>query len=433
MANNPGFGRLLWPIFFAALMGLVRSYPASGADSAPAPANYTSASLALRDEPAPAPALDNNNSATTSTDPLAQWTIVNSGETSEFFTVRWINHQFIALGTNAIMTSPDGITWQNTAGNLTSKFLDIAGNGNTTAPAYVTIGTNGTIVTSRDLKTWAAQSSPISLRLFSVFWYHGQFLVLGDNGSILTSPDGLTWTTVPGRTSDTFHYGTILGNSLIMATKEGIDFSPDGVNWQLVAGTSNRMVDVATNGKLGVAVGSSPDNFRISTNGVVWSKANPSTAESLNAIVWTGNQFFAAGGNGTILTSPDGTSWTVRALGGNYTIEGVTGHENTFVAVTNAGLIFTNQKVATVARPEISFAPGPAGSTPQLEFKCANRDTKIFYTEDGSDPTLHSKSYTGPFSPAHSAIIKVRAYKDGLLPSAVATADFTTASATSGK
>jgi len=398
-------------------------FTTQGAENTPAPANYTSASLALLDEPeppTPAPRIEKTSAAPS--DPLGQWSIVSSGETNVLYTVRWINHQFVVLGTKAILTSPDGINWQNNAGNLTNIFIDVVGNDS--ASNFIAIGDNGTIATSPDLKKWTPQTSPTTVRLFTAFWYNGQFLALGNGGTTLTSPDGTHWVDVANNTSETFHRGTQVGGRLIVASYEGIVSSPNGLVWSRALRSSNRMVDVATNGKLVVAVGGTPDNFRVSTDGVTWSPYSLGTTEQLNAVIWTGNQFVAAGGNGTILNSPDGATWSLRTLGGNYTIEGVAGHDNTFVAVTSAGLIFTNQKVATVARPEISFAPGPAGSVPQLELKCATANAKIVYTEDGTDPTSQSTTYTAPFSPTQSETIKVRAYKDGLAQSAISSAKF---------
>jgi len=415
----------------ATLAGFTLPLSLNGAESTAAPANYTSASLALHDEPAQPPTATPPQASSTTNDPLAQWTMVSSGESDGYTTVRWINKQFVALGAKAIMTSPDGVTWRNTAGNLTGSYYDMASN--PSASTFVAIGNNGTIVTSTDMKKWAPQSSPITVRLFSVFWYNGQFLALGDNGTILISPDGARWSSLVSNVGETFHHGTVLGNSLLMASYEGISTSTDGQTWRYMLRTSNRMMDIATNGKLAVAVGGTPDNFRITTDGVQWVRSSVSTVEQLNAVTWTGNQFIAAGDNSTILNSPDGMTWTLRTLGGNYGIEGLAAHDNIFVAVTNGGLIFTNQKVAAVARPEISFAPGPAGSMPRLELKCATPNAKIYYTEDGKDPLSGSIPYTGPFSPAQSETIRVRAYQDGMAPSAVASADFIVNSPTGSK
>jgi hypothetical protein len=47
-------------------------------------------------------------------------------------------------------------------------------------------------------------------------------------------------------------------------------------------------------------------------------------------------------GNGTILTSPDGVSWTARTSGTSNSLYGVTYGNGTFVAVGEYGTILTS-------------------------------------------------------------------------------------------
>lgn len=46
-----------------------------------------------------------------------------------------------------------------------------------------------------------------------------------------------------------------------------------------------------------------------------WTVRTSGTNETLSDVIWSGSLFVAAGGNGTILTSPDGVEWTARASG----------------------------------------------------------------------------------------------------------------------
>ena len=52
--------------------------------------------------------------------------------------------------------------------------------------------------------------------------------------------------------------------------------------------------------------------------------------------------FVTVGDSGTILTSPDGTSWTKRTSGTSEFLSGVTYGNGLFVTVGNEGTIFTS-------------------------------------------------------------------------------------------
>jgi len=51
------------------------------------------------------------------------------------------------------------------------------------------------------------------------------------------------------------------------------------------------------------------------SKGVTWTARTSGTTAGLSSVVWTGTQFVAVGSSSTVLTSPDGITWTQRALG----------------------------------------------------------------------------------------------------------------------
>ena len=69
-----------------------------------------------------------------------------------------------------------------------------------------------------------------------------------------------------------------------------------------------------------------------SPDGVTWTTRISGTSYGLNGVTYGNNTFVAVGGS-TILTSPDGVSWTIRTSGTSYGLNGVTYGNNTFVAV----------------------------------------------------------------------------------------------------
>lgn len=89
---------------------------------------------------------------------------------------------------------------------------------------------------------------------------------------------------------------------------------------------------------------------------------------------------------------------------------------------------FEEVTVETVETPVIE--PAPEGSfdieVNKIEITCATEDAEIFYTLDGSDPDMDSEYYNGPISIGTEAqfTVKAIAYKEGWLPSAIATAEY---------
>jgi len=68
---------------------------------------------------------------------------------------------------------------------------------------FVTVGWNGTILTSSDGITWTERTSGTPIDLYGITSRNGLFVTVGESGTILTSPDGITWTE---RTSGTTKY-----------------------------------------------------------------------------------------------------------------------------------------------------------------------------------------------------------------------------------
>ena len=83
------------------------------------------------------------------------------------------------------------------------------------------------------------------------------------------------------------------------------------------------------------------------TAGVKWRWANPlPQGNSLNAVAWSASlsKFVTVGDAGTILTSPDGVTWTQQTSGTTNTLYGVawSGALNRFVAVGAGGTILVS-------------------------------------------------------------------------------------------
>ncbi len=79
-----------------------------------------------------------------------------------------------------------------------------------------------------------------------------------------------------------------------------------------------------------------------SPDGSTWSVHPSGTTSTLRGAAWNGSQFVAVGDNGTILTSPDAASWTAQTSGTTVTLRDITWGGSTFVAVGDRGTICTS-------------------------------------------------------------------------------------------
>jgi hypothetical protein len=150
--------------------------------------------------------------------------------------------------------------------------------------------------------------------------FNGSFVALGENGSVLTSADGVNWVAnVP-----------ITVSGAPVTGMNGIAFS--GVGY--------------------VAVGNGGQLFT-STNLVAWVQGNSNTTEDLTSVELLNGALFATGTNGTLLISPDGTTWNPQTTGlpAGTTLRAVTFMPNApppsvrFVAVGDAGAVVTSTDV----------------------------------------------------------------------------------------
>jgi len=278
---------------------------------------------------------------------------------------------FVAVGDNGtILTSPDGTTWTqrtSTPGPFGARvhLYDVTyGNG-----LFVTVGgDNGTILTSPDGTTWAKRNSGTSNDLYGVTYGNGLFVTVGEYGTFLTSPDGTTWTKSPSDASATaagppgpahrIYYGK--GLFVTYGTKGKIHTSPDGTTWTertcyygaspcqyAEYGTPQDLEDLhgLTYGNgLFVAVG---DNGTILTSpdGTTWAKRNSGTSEEFLGVAYGNGIFLTIGLNGNILISPDGTTWTEGSYENSYSygfFKAATYGNGLFVTVSKNGAIQTS-------------------------------------------------------------------------------------------
>ncbi len=163
-----------------------------------------------------------------------------------------------------------GITWENTNYQ------------------YLAVGAGSTVITSSDGDTWALQDIGVaSIDLEDVAWSGSEYIIVGKSGTVLMSNDGTgaSWVsqTVASELSNTTLEGVAVGGDTIVMS--------------------------GTNGKI----------FTIHDKNLPWSDLNWTVQtignNDLNDVTWNGSYFGIVGSNDTILSSPDGITWTEHVPG----------------------------------------------------------------------------------------------------------------------
>ena len=107
------------------------------------------------------------------------------------------------------------------------------------------------------------------------------------------------------------------------------------------SGTADDLYGVAWNGSKFVAVGSNGSTAVVTTSsdGITWSATTLSNPP-MRGIAWNGSVFVAASTGGSVVTSPDGVTWTTRSTGASNDWYGVHNRSSTFYAVGQGGQIY---------------------------------------------------------------------------------------------
>lgn len=234
---------------------------------------------------------------------------------------------FVAAGNNGslfsgLVSSIDGsISWTQSSSIQTSANLNALTYNN---GRFLAVGNGGAVLLSADGTTWTPETSGTANDLYAVTNSAAGFIAIGANGTIITSSDGATWTSIPLVTTNTL-YGITSGNGRFVAVGAAgtLITSTDGITWQTDQ-TSSLLPDLK-----GVAFGAPQLAY-------VYTPQNGYTTLNLPAAT-----FVAVGVNGTLLTSPDGITWTTQNPIPTNSLNAVTyGHQ--FVAVGDGGGIFTS-------------------------------------------------------------------------------------------
>ena len=228
---------------------------------------------------------------------------------------------------------------------------------------YVTVGNAATIYSAQydylkpggvtDTGWVAPTTSPITTvtNLTSVIYNGTKFVALGDDGSIITSTDANTWNAATAITSPpvmnalAYHSGNYVavGNSGAIYTNTSSGISNAWVS--RTPPTTNNLYGISyVNGRF-IAVGavdavSAMGTLLTSPDGITWTAQTSNSGDALRHVAYGANNYVAVGDNGAIVSSPDATTWSAQTAPTAESFRSIIfGRDSQFIAVGTAGLI----------------------------------------------------------------------------------------------
>ena len=256
--------------------------------------------------------------------------------TLSFKSYTYFNNRYYALNTSGfVMSSEDGLYWEQTATTITARSFTYDGS------KFTLVGNAGAIRTTTNFTQYGSPTSNTTSSLLSVVYGSGLYVAVGNGGVIRSSTDGVTWDT---RTSGTTSALTVVDhqNGIYVAggTNGVLRSSTDGITWDTrTSGTSSTITQLAAGNNRFCFINSSRNSIVTSTDGADWIPIGVPTTFPLNKLRYLNGLYVVVGESGFLATSTDATSWTAQTTNTSSTLFDVTYGNALFVVTGNGGLI----------------------------------------------------------------------------------------------
>ena len=131
------------------------------------------------------------------------------------------------------------------------------------------------------------------------------------------------------------------GSRFVAVSRGTAGVSTDGLQWNVVDGVFGQdwVQGIAWSGQVFAGVGAT---IVTSPDGVTWTSRVAYLPTALRAVTWSEQRFVAVGDVGEVMTSDDGSSWTVQDAGTSANLVGVTASAGQVVAVGELSSILTS-------------------------------------------------------------------------------------------
>ncbi len=261
-------------------------------------------------------------------------------------------------------------------------------------------------------KTWTKHSVGVS-GLTSVAWTGENLVAVGVVGTVVSSPEGINWTHHQQSADLMMSSITWTGSRLVaVGYRHSNDsnlalISLDGLTWSIQSpgADGKKLSRVAWGGDLLVAVGES-GTILTSPDGETWTERTSGTSSWLGDVVYTGSQWVAVGeeknmaSQSMALTSPDGITWSRHSVWLPYPITSVTWTGKSLVAVGGRVIATSPDGKDWTQRSDKggSFVSWSGGILVALGFRFLQTSPDgIAWTErnTGAQGSLNSVAFTG--------------------------------------
>ncbi len=248
---------------------------------------------------------------------IVQMKTVISGKPDQISQARYIVDQpeFIVAGDGILYVSENGTYWLDRPASDMDSFpaFDLINGACFGSDRYIAVGSSGTegiVLSSADESGWTKTSVLTTEGLNDVTWSSdlARFYAVGLNGTIYYATNSLLWTAISSGTTKNLN---------------GLSITDTG--YMVIVGDNGTIITIGSGE--GLVPRSSPVSFNL-----LAVANNHSSGGNYN-------KFMAVGNKGTIITSVDGSSWTVDEPTVTEDLNGITYDDHKFVIVGNSGRI----------------------------------------------------------------------------------------------
>lgn len=276
--------------------------------------------------------------------------------------------RFFISTSSMLLSSTDGMHWTETKGNIFEPLRAMAYGGGT----WLGVGSGGVIMASGDSASWSTKSSGQKDKAGIILHGNGRFIYLGDRGMVKSSIDGISWAEhAPGGGGSGFraaaygngNYVAAWGLTGIVLCTGGCDYSSrlytskDGITWKAQSLADFKDIGSIAFGN-GMFVAAGKNTLLTSTDGLTWAKRSPGTTAHLMAVHFANGLFFISATetdsssktHGYILTSQDGSAWTLNSLNDSAVPQAIAYGAGMYVGVGEYGRVYRSADGAAWTR-----------------------------------------------------------------------------------